>query len=59
MIDIAYVQQALVGESSGEEELFSSKSSLTKDSTGSDIAVYHKKIKVFNSFYSSEIIDLF
>lgn len=53
------MQQALVGESSAEEELFSSRSSLTKDSTGSDIAVYHKKIKVFSSFYSSEIIDLF
>ncbi|CAJ2649829.1 unnamed protein product [Trifolium pratense] len=37
--------QALVGESSGEEELFSSKSSLTRDSTGSDIDVYHDKIK--------------
>ncbi|KAK2358717.1 protein TRANSPARENT TESTA [Trifolium repens] len=37
--------QALVGESSGEEELFSSKSSLTRDSTGSDIDAYHKKIK--------------
>ncbi|PNX68557.1 clec16a-like protein, partial [Trifolium pratense] len=50
--------QALVGESSGEEELFSSKSSLTRDSTGSDIDVYHDKIKVSNS-YSSEIIYLF
>ncbi|KAK2412504.1 protein TRANSPARENT TESTA [Trifolium repens] len=37
--------QALVGESSGEEELFSSKSSLTRDSTGSDIDAYHEKIK--------------
>ncbi|XP_027192516.1 protein TRANSPARENT TESTA 9-like isoform X3 [Cicer arietinum] len=37
--------QALVGECSGEDELFSSKSSLTRDSTGSDIDVYHKKIK--------------
>ncbi|CAK8564083.1 unnamed protein product [Lathyrus sativus] len=49
--------QALVGESSGEEELFSSKSSLTKDSTGSDIAVYHKKIKdqYGISFQSSDV----
>ncbi|GAU38004.1 hypothetical protein TSUD_205440, partial [Trifolium subterraneum] len=37
--------QALVGESSGEEELFSSKSSLTRHSTGSDIDAYHEKIK--------------
>ncbi|XP_058755619.1 protein TRANSPARENT TESTA 9-like isoform X2 [Vicia villosa] len=49
--------QALVGESSGEEELFSSRSSLTKDSTGSDIAVYHKKIKdqYGISFQSSDV----
>jgi hypothetical protein len=53
------VQQALVGESSGEEELFSPKSSLTRDGAGSDIDAYHKKIKVCNSFYSSVIIDLF
>ncbi|XP_068463902.1 protein TRANSPARENT TESTA 9-like isoform X2 [Phaseolus vulgaris] len=35
--------QALVGEGSGEEELFSSKSS--RDGIGNDINVYHKKIK--------------
>ncbi|TKY54515.1 hypothetical protein E2542_SST18924 [Spatholobus suberectus] len=37
--------QALVGEGSGEEQLFSSKSSLSKDVIGNDINVYHQKIK--------------
>ncbi|KAK7265206.1 hypothetical protein RJT34_32822 [Clitoria ternatea] len=37
--------QALVGEGSGEEQLFSSKSSLSRDGFGSDINFYHKKIK--------------
>ncbi|KAK7347776.1 hypothetical protein VNO80_22315 [Phaseolus coccineus] len=35
--------QALVGEGSGEEQLFSSNSS--RDAVGNDINVYHKKIK--------------
>jgi len=38
------VQQALVGEGSGEEQLFSSKSN--RDGIGTDINVYHQKIKV-------------
>jgi len=46
-----FVQQALVGEGSGEEELFSSKSS--RDGIGNDINVYHKKIKVFYLFNSN------
>ncbi|XP_029125832.1 protein TRANSPARENT TESTA 9 isoform X2 [Cajanus cajan] len=37
--------QALVGEASGEEQLFSSKSSFSRDGIGNDINVYHKKIK--------------
>ncbi|XP_027329410.1 protein TRANSPARENT TESTA 9-like [Abrus precatorius] len=37
--------QALVGEGSGEEQLFSSKSSFSRDGIGSDIDIYHKKIK--------------
>ncbi|XP_019442736.1 PREDICTED: uncharacterized protein LOC109347374 [Lupinus angustifolius] len=37
--------QALVGEASGEEQLFSSKSSLPRDSIGSELDVYHEKIK--------------
>ncbi|KEH32539.1 hypothetical protein MTR_4g127210 [Medicago truncatula] len=49
--------QALVGESSGEEELFSPKSSLTRDGAGSDIDAYHKKIKdqYGISFLSSDV----
>lgn len=41
----ADLKQALVGEGSGEEQLFSSKTSLSKDDIGNDIDVYHKKIK--------------
>ncbi|CAL0330322.1 unnamed protein product [Lupinus luteus] len=37
--------QALVGEASDEEQLFSSKSSLPRDSIGNELDVYHKKIK--------------
>ncbi|XP_061361576.1 protein TRANSPARENT TESTA 9 [Gastrolobium bilobum] len=37
--------QALVGEDSGEEQLFSSKNSLARDGISSDLDVYHEKIK--------------
>lgn len=40
------VQQALVGEGSDEEQLFSTRSSLTRDGIGSVLDVYHEKIKV-------------
>ena len=50
-----YVQEALVGEASGEEQLFSPKSSLARDGTGSELDFYHEKIKVCSSFCSSSI----
>ncbi|KAE9609879.1 hypothetical protein Lalb_Chr07g0180711 [Lupinus albus] len=37
--------QALVGEASGEEQLFSSKSGLPRDSTGSELDLYPEKFK--------------
>ncbi|KAL2338692.1 hypothetical protein Fmac_013138 [Flemingia macrophylla] len=37
--------QALVGEASGEEQLFSLKSSLSREGIGNDINAYHQKIK--------------
>ncbi|CAL0325548.1 unnamed protein product [Lupinus luteus] len=37
--------QALVGEASGEEQLFSSKSSLPRDSMGSELDLYPEKFK--------------
>ncbi|XP_019463422.1 PREDICTED: uncharacterized protein LOC109362230 isoform X1 [Lupinus angustifolius] len=40
--------QALVGEASGEEQLFSSKSSLPRDSMGSELDLYPEK---FNEHY--------
>ncbi|KAE9601632.1 hypothetical protein Lalb_Chr13g0299881 [Lupinus albus] len=43
--DTCLIRQALVGEASGEEQLFSSKSSLPRDSIGSELDVYHEKIK--------------
>lgn len=54
-----FVQQALVGEASGEEQLFSSKSSLTKDGIGSELDIYLEITKVCSSFCSLAIVVLF
>ncbi|KAK7329129.1 hypothetical protein VNO77_23275 [Canavalia gladiata] len=50
--------QALVGETSGEEQLFSSENSLMRDGSGCEIDVYLQKIKEQYglSFPSSDII---
>ncbi|QHO50249.1 protein TRANSPARENT TESTA 9 isoform X1 [Arachis stenosperma] len=37
--------EALVGEASGEEQLFSPKNSLARDGIGSELEYYHEKIK--------------
>jgi protein CLEC16A len=47
------VQQALVGSASGEEQLFSSESSLTRDGIACELDVYLEKIKVCNFLCSS------
>ncbi|XP_057420756.1 protein TRANSPARENT TESTA 9-like isoform X3 [Lotus japonicus] len=49
--------QALVGEGSDEEQLFSTRSSLTRDGIGSVLDVYHEKIKEQYgvSFQSSDV----
>lgn len=44
---VASLQQALVGEGSGEEKLFSAVSSITKDGSVDDLGSYIKKLKVF------------
>lgn len=41
-----FVQQALVGEGSGEEQLFSSASTSIRDSIGSELDGYQQKLKV-------------
>lgn len=40
------LQQALVGEDSGEEQLFSSESSGVKDGVSSELDIYLQKLKV-------------
>ncbi|PNY02624.1 hypothetical protein L195_g025938 [Trifolium pratense] len=45
------VQQALVGSASGEEQLFSSESSLTRDGIACELDVYLEKIKVCNFLF--------
>lgn len=43
---LLYLQQALVGEESGEEQLFSSESSGVKYGIRSELDIYLKKLKV-------------
>ncbi|XP_061362933.1 protein TRANSPARENT TESTA 9-like [Gastrolobium bilobum] len=50
--------QALVGEASGEEQLFSSESSLMRDDIGCEFDVYFGKIKVCISNLGLFLVDL-
>ncbi|RDX92605.1 Protein CLEC16A-like protein, partial [Mucuna pruriens] len=45
LLHCTFLQQALVGEASGEEQLFSSENSLTRDGSGCELDVYLEKIK--------------
>jgi hypothetical protein len=53
------VQQALVGSASGEEQLFSSESSLTRDGIACELDVYLEKIKVCNFLCFPVLVDAF
>jgi len=54
-----FVQQALVGEASGEEQLFSSESSLPRDGIACGLDVYLNKIKVCNFLCFPVLVDAF
>jgi len=48
-----FLQQALVGEASGEEQLFSSENSSMRDSIGCELNTYLEKIKVGSFLFLS------
>jgi len=48
-----FLQQALVGEASGEEQLFSSENSSTRDSISCELNTYLEKIKVCSLLFLS------
>lgn len=45
-IFVALLQQALVGEGSGEEQLFSAEDSITKEGCGDELTSYIDRLKV-------------
>jgi hypothetical protein len=49
---ILFLQQALVGEGSGEEQLFSSEGSSIRDGIGCELDNYLQKLKVMMQFLS-------
>lgn len=53
---MVWLQQALVGESSGEEQLFSSENNTTKDSISTELDRYLQRLKV-RLFYCPQISD--
>lgn len=56
---VVCLQQALVGEDSAEEQLFSSEGTRAKDGLSSELDIYMQKLKVYTAFKSDFSVILF